>query len=215
LELAKEREPTCRQCKTKRPKSEMFSPPAITGWICKPDISPKCVVSLADEKKSKKAQQEHKAWKAETRRRRLEHETLASACAKAQGDCNWYIRERDWFKPCLTCGKPIEKIGTNYHAGHVFAIGSKNQCNRFRFDERNIHGQCLSCNSFKGGRKYEALLALAVRYGPEYVQELEEANRRAEHGENEPLTKDEVRAMAKEWRRKARELQRRRKQLVA
>ena len=54
-----------------------------------------------------------------------------------------YIRERDKDKPCISCGK-YNKL----QAGHFYSAG---QYPGLRFEEKNVHGQCLHCNYFKHG----------------------------------------------------------------
>ena len=48
------------------------------------------------------------------------------------------IRLRDKHQPCISCGKPLEG---KYDAGHFF----QQQNNRSRFNEDNVHGQCVHC----------------------------------------------------------------------
>lgn len=55
--------------------------------------------------------------------------------------CNSFIRLRDQGKPCISCGKHWQK---NFQAGHLFSVGGHSAV---RFDEENINGQCLECNS--------------------------------------------------------------------
>lgn len=64
--------------------------------------------------------------------------------------CNQYIRQRDHGKPCVSCGKY-----TTLQAGHFYSAG---KYAGLRFDDRNIHGQCLQCNyygSMETGAAYE------------------------------------------------------------
>ena len=54
-----------------------------------------------------------------------------------------FIRNRDKDKPCISCGKY-----TTLQAGHYYSAGKHPV---IRFNEDNVHGQCLSCNYFKSG----------------------------------------------------------------
>lgn len=64
---------------------------------------------------------------------------------------------------CCTCGKVIPWKSPNgtTHAGHY--ISRKNQSTRY--DERNVHPQCISCNSFNEGKHPEYGQFLNETYG--------------------------------------------------
>jgi len=51
-----------------------------------------------------------------------------------------FIRERDAGLPCISCG-----LFKELQAGHFKSAGSHNH---IRFDEDNVHGQCLRCNFY-------------------------------------------------------------------
>ena len=53
-----------------------------------------------------------------------------------------FIRERDKDKPCISCGQY-----TTLQAGHFYSGG---HYSALRFDEDNVHGQCLRCNTLLG-----------------------------------------------------------------
>ena len=57
---------------------------------------------------------------------------------------NKYIRQRD--KRCISCNAPTE------NAGHYFSAGNHAS---LRFDERNVHGQCIRCNKWLHGNLIE------------------------------------------------------------
>jgi len=67
--------------------------------------------------------------------------------------CHKYIRERDKDKPCISCNKYTDTI----QAGHYKPDG---QNSLLRYNEYNIHGQCVECNMMKSGnvRAYKASL---------------------------------------------------------
>ena len=70
----------------------------------------------------------------------MKKKTLSKLKQDLQVIFNKYIRLRDSDKPCVSCGK-YNKL----QAGHYFAV--KNY-DAFRFDERNVHGECAGCNCF-------------------------------------------------------------------
>jgi hypothetical protein len=66
--------------------------------------------------------------------------TLPSLKKKCQIIFNDYIRLRDKDQPCISCGefKPLQ-------AGHYYACGGYDG---LRFNEDNVHGECVRCNCF-------------------------------------------------------------------
>ena len=51
-----------------------------------------------------------------------------------------FIRNRDENKPCISCGKY-----TTLQAGHFYSAGNHPSV---RFNEDNVHGQCVKCNYY-------------------------------------------------------------------
>ena len=84
----------------------------------------------------------------------------------AKKACHDYIRERDKNKPCICCGEPL---GDNFHAGHWLESGNNPQ---IRYDENNIHGQRIYCNTYKGGDSGNYKERLIEKIGLEAVNEL-------------------------------------------
>ena len=70
----------------------------------------------------------------------MKKKTLSKLKNDLQVIFNKYIRLRDSDKPCISCGKY-----NRLQAGHYFSV--KNY-DAFRFDERNVHGECAGCNCF-------------------------------------------------------------------
>ena len=71
------------------------------------------------------------------------NKTVAQLIKIAVRHFHLYIRNRDQGKPCISCGKK-----TKLQAGHFYSAGKHPQ---LRFNEDNVHGQCLSCNYYKSG----------------------------------------------------------------
>jgi hypothetical protein len=138
----------------------------------------------------------------ELREGRERLKTLGAMCVDTQKSVNLYVRIRDFGKGCISCD-----TGAVEDAGHFYPIGSKYRVNRLRFDTRAIHGQCRKCNSYTGGGNVHGYRAgLIRRYGEAFLLELDDLKRSADQGLLEPLTKDEVRSIAAEHRKLAREL---------
>ena len=81
---------------------------------------------------------------------------LKKAKAKADRYFSAYIRKRDENKPCITCGKYGKK-----DAGHFIS----RRFEATRFDEKNVHGQCIKCNRFEYGNQFEHSKAIDRIYG--------------------------------------------------
>jgi len=73
--------------------------------------------------------------------------------------------------------------------------------NKLRFDEDNVHGGCVRCNLYESGNLRGYRIGLIERIGVERVEQLE-----ADH-EARKWTKEELRELVAEYRRKAREIE--------
>ena len=85
-----------------------------------------------------------------------------------------FIRERDPY--CVTCGAPTTE------AGHYIHNSDKQNKqlggNELWYDERNINGQCGTCNRWKSGNLGLYTLYLEKKYGHGIVQKLYEKHRK-------------------------------------
>ena len=90
--------------------------------------------------------------------------TLSQLKAIAVTHFHKYIRNRDRGKPCVSCGRH-----TTLQAGHYYSAG---QHPSVRFNEDNVHGQCLSCNYFKHGNLINYSHNLLDRIGQERFKKL-------------------------------------------
>lgn len=125
--------------------------------------SPECAQKLAEQERMKKALREHREQK-----ERLK--TRQDWLREAQSAFNAYIRERDRDLPCISCGR--YHTGA-YDAGHYRSVGAAPQ---LRFDERNVHKQCVPCNQHKSGNAIEYRIGLRKRIGDSSVELLEANN---------------------------------------
>lgn len=79
---------------------------------------------------------------------------------------NEFIRKRDAGKSCINCGK-----FRTLQAGHFYATG---HYSGLRFNENNVHGECLQCNYFNSqSHSTGYLVNLKTRIGEEAFKELE------------------------------------------
>lgn len=82
---------------------------------------------------------------------------------KAMSD---YIRARDKYR-CFTCGK----IGDNKNidAGHLFS----RRYTAIKFDEINVHSQCVYCNQYLSGNLHEYIKRFIAKYGQKAYNDLD------------------------------------------
>lgn len=81
---------------------------------------------------------------------------------------------RDNSKGCISCGMFLHQIKddflTRFDGGHYKSVGAHPE---LQLNLMNIHGQCRSCNGFKGGCPDEYRKGLILRYGENLVDKLE------------------------------------------
>lgn len=94
----------------------------------------------------------------------LNKKSLNTLKGELQKVFNMFIRLRDTkydkgqaFFICISCGKP--KDLAQMHAGHYWPVGGHEAV---RYDEDNVHGQCIYCNNFASNgmvtKQYESNL---------------------------------------------------------
>lgn len=72
---------------------------------------------------------------------------------------------------CISCGAG-NLSGHNKHGGHFIPSSS---CGGFlRYDLRNVHNQCATCNLFRNGAGAEYTLTLQKKYGTKFVEKVVE-----------------------------------------
>jgi hypothetical protein len=114
--------------------------------------------------------------------------TLPKLIKKAEKVFNAYIRKRDAGRGCISCGNEFQ------HAGHYFAAGSHSA---LRFDEMNVNGQCIGCNTYKHGNLIYYRRGLVNRYGELAVEELE---RKAIENRVKKWSRDELETIIKKYK---------------
>lgn len=107
---------------------------------------------------------------------------------------NSYIRKRDEGKPCISCGS---KNDSKRDAGHMFSVGANPE---LRFDEDNVHSQCVHCNQHKHGNVANYIINLPKRIGQKRFDELLERK-----GKPNKLTIPEIKEKIKHYKEKTKE----------
>lgn len=179
-----------------------------SAWPHKPQSSLVRVCSGAcalAKVRSDKARADRKRSAEQASRTRADRErlkTLPMLTKECQQAFNAWVRERDRGKPCISCGKDSAGgnkfiTGSGFDCGHFRSVGS---APHHRFNPNNAHLQCVRDNQFLSGAIVEYRKGLIERIGLDAVEALE--------ADNEPrkYSKDDLRAMRDDYRRRYREL---------
>lgn len=94
---------------------------------------------------------------------------------------NKWIRERDVDLPCISC----QKDSDTWDAGHYLSQGSSGY---LRYEPKNVHKQCRSCNRFKHGNLIEYRINLIAKIGESAVKQLEADRTKTKKWTREELT---------------------------
>lgn len=157
--------------------------------MCKAEFVPKrsmqticdsfdCAVEYSSQAKTKKAEKIAKrADRERTKERKDAAMTLPRLHKLAKEWFNRRIRLRDQHKPCISCGRPLPKLGTvvggAFDCGHFRSVGS---AGHLRYHPDNAAGQCKDCNIHGQGMYREFRVGLIQRIGLEAVLALENNN---------------------------------------
>lgn len=118
----------------------------------------KCLIEGGNEKRRKEAKKEWSKEKADIKAKLKTHSEWLNDLQKV---FNTYIRTRDLNKPCISCDRPLS---SKFDAGHFFSVGAYPN---IRFNEDNVHGQCVYCNQHLHGNVSEYAIRLPYRIGQE------------------------------------------------
>lgn len=166
--------PRCKVCK------EKFQPKFFNQKSC---FNPKCVVEYRKVK-------EEQDWKKQKKVLKDKVKTKSDYVKDLQKQVNLFIRNRDRYKPCISCNKPLK---SKFDAGHYRSAGGFPE---LRFNENNIFGQCVRCNRDLHGNLIEYRINLIRRVGAEVVDWLEKKH------EPKHYTISELKEMTKEYKLK-------------
>ena len=133
---------------------------------------PKCLAEIGRKRHQKEQKAAHKAFRAETRKRKEKLKTRSDHAKDVQALCNKAVRIRDREEGCISCNKPAT-WGGQWHASHYRPTGN---CSGLRFHPMNIHKACSECNNHKSGNLSEYRIRLIQKIGLENVEWLESQN---------------------------------------
>jgi len=171
----------CKGC------GDKFEPSRPFQVVC----NPQCAIEYS---RNKNRTEREKKQRAKTRTARELLKTRSDHLKDAQKAFNAYIRQRDALEPCISCGR---STGCKVNAGHYRSVGA---APHLRFNEENCHLQCEKCNSFLSGNIVEYRPNLIEKIGIDRVEALENNNEPAK------LSIDDIKAIRKEYKNKAKEL---------
>lgn len=143
--------PRCKECKQKF-ISKRFLQKTCDNIAC----------ALAYSRKQTQIE-----WKKEKKVLKDKLKTKSDYQKDLQKEVNYFIRQRDKDKPCISCSKPL--IG-KFDAGHYRSQGGNPE---LRFNELNIFGQCVRCNQHLHGNLIDYRIGLIKRIGVEKVEWIE------------------------------------------
>ena len=120
---------------------------------------PQCLIEWGRVTERKKA-------KREIKRMRENIKSVSQYRRELQKVFNEFIRLRDKNEPCISCGRTLP---AKYDAGHFYSVGAYPN---LRFNEDNVHGQCVECNQHRHGNLLEYAPRLTERIGFERASKL-------------------------------------------
>lgn len=117
--------------------------------------------------------------------------------AEARVPFQKWIRYRDANRACISCDTTSSDI---WDAGHLYKA---ELFSALIFDERNVNKQCRKCNGFMGGNENGYRVGLRLRYGIDYLHDLDaEANSKR----NYKYTRYELKEIKEKYEQRLREL---------
>ena len=170
---------TCKVCKV------VFKPSNSLQSVC----GPLCASTYAREQRLKSQAKENKI-----KLGLIKHKSVL--LSELQVIFNKYIRLRDNNQPCISCSRLLVD---KFDAGHCFAVGSYPN---LRFNEDNVHGQCVFCNRHNHGNHAEYLINLPSRIGEEKFKNLLDNRKNSLH-----LSKEEVEELKVTYKLKIKSLE--------
>ena len=159
-----------------------------------------CLIAKGAEKRNKTAKKE---WSKEKALIKDKIKTHSEWLRDLQKVFNTYIRVRDYQKPCISCDRPLI---SKHDAGHFFSVGAYPN---IRFNEDNVHGQCVYCNQHLHGNISEYAIRLPYRIGQERYDKL-----LLDRNESNKLTVSDIKVKIEYYKNKIKEIENKRNHVV-
>lgn len=110
-------------------------------------------------------------------------------------------KKGEWVNTCVTCGIELPCNKTN--GGHFIPRG----CLPYRWDEKNVHCQCVRCNLYKNGAYIEYSLWFSKTYGQDTFKRYVEGYKAWQTGKVPAFKMNELKEIYDFWLKKGRELE--------
>lgn len=185
----------CRICKT----------PFDTAYSTRVVCSVACSLRLVERNKAKRDKLEQANKRKRIREAKEKIKPRSQWMKDAQQAFNAWVRERDYGKPCISCGSLMNDdgllTGSRTDAGHYRSTGA---CPELRFHPANCAGQCTRCNQHLSGNSVSYRIGLIERIGLDRVEWLE--------GQHPPkkYTVEDLKEITRYYRAEARRLKKER-----
>lgn len=182
----------CREC------GDLFQPFKTTDPVC----SVGCAIAYAKKTNARKRKQVSEELQRQVRKdvREMKEriKTYGQWLQELQVIFNRHIRIRDKGKPCISCDKALIQNPTawkaQYDAGHFYSVGAYPN---LRFNEDNVHGQCVRCNRDLHSNNTEYSIRLPERIGVDRFIELKSIR----HKEPLKLSIPEIKELKSHYRK--------------
>lgn len=149
----------CKACK------EYFLPEKQMQSVC--DWS--CAAKHAENLRIKREASEAKRVRKETKQKLEEIRPLSKWLKIVERYCNQYVKLRDFYEPCISCGTTNPNI--KYDAGHYRTVKA---APHLRFNLDNIHKQCSNnCNVHLSGNTFHYRPRLIKKIGMKRFEAIE------------------------------------------
>ena len=147
--------PKCKICR------EVFEPKYFNQKTC---LNPACIVAYGN---IVKAQQAQKEWREKKIQLKAEVIRIPQLINEAKKIAQLYARLRD--NNCISCGTTHTQQwdGGHYMKAEIYS--------GVKFNELNIHKQCVYCNKWLDGNLIFYRKNLITKIGIEQVEQLEDA----------------------------------------
>lgn len=110
-------------------------------------------------------------------------------------------KKGQWVNTCVTCGAELPCNKTN--GGHFIPRA----CYPLRWDEKNVHCQCVRCNLYKNGAYIEYSLWFSKTYGFETFNKYTELYKQWQTGKIKTTKMDELKLIYDDLLKKGRALE--------
>lgn len=135
----------------------------------------------------------------------ISRKDLIKRCDRLRQTCARYEnakKKKDvWWNTCITCGKLVRCDKAN--GGHFISRG----CLPLRWDERNVHCQCVHCNLYRNGAYLEYSQWFIHTYGQEMFDKYVDQFKSWQAGNVPTLKMSEIKVIYDYWLNKGRELE--------